>query len=75
MMPTLKRRRALPVRGATGNSGQRCTAVKRILVQESVADRIVPMVLERAKAIRFGDPQDPDTQLGCVIHSQGGRDV
>ncbi|TIW78461.1 MAG: aldehyde dehydrogenase family protein, partial [Mesorhizobium sp.] len=36
----------LAVVGATKNSGQRCTAVKRILVQESVADRFVPLVLE-----------------------------
>ncbi|SPH18466.1 NADP-dependent glyceraldehyde-3-phosphate dehydrogenase [Defluviimonas aquaemixtae] len=61
---------ALAVAGATGNSGQRCTAVKRILVQESVADRFVPMVLKKAKAIRFGDPMDPETQLGCVIHAE-----
>jgi acyl-CoA reductase-like NAD-dependent aldehyde dehydrogenase len=49
----------LAVAGATKNSGQRCTAVKRILCQESVADRFVPMVLERAKKIRYGDPMDP----------------
>ncbi len=63
----------LAVAGATGNSGQRCTAVKRILVQDSVADRFVPMVLEKAKAIRFGDPMDPETQLGCVIHAQAAE--
>jgi acyl-CoA reductase-like NAD-dependent aldehyde dehydrogenase len=61
------------VAGATGNSGQRCTAVKRILVQESVADRFVPLALERAKKLRFGDPMDPDTQLGCVIHAQAAE--
>ena len=63
----------IAVAGATANSGQRCTAVKRILVQESVADRFRPMVLERAKTIRFGDPQDPETQLGCVIHAQAAE--
>jgi putative phosphonoacetaldehyde dehydrogenase len=59
----------IAVAGATGNSGQRCTAVKRILVQESVADELVPLILEKAKAIRFGDPMDADTQLGCVINA------
>ena len=63
----------IAVAGATGNSGQRCTAVKRILVQESVADRFVPKVLEKARAIRFGDPMDPDTQLGCVVHAQAAE--
>ena len=69
----LEKAAALAVAGATGNSGQRCTAVKRILVQESVADRFVPFVLEKAKAIRFGDPMDPETQLGCVIHAQAAE--
>ncbi|NNE79313.1 MAG: phosphonoacetaldehyde dehydrogenase [Silicimonas sp.] len=69
----LEKAATIAVAGATGNSGQRCTAVKRILVQESVADRFVPMVLEKAKAIRFGDPQDPDTQLGCVIHAEAAE--
>ncbi len=64
----LARAAQIAVAGATGNSGQRCTAIKRILVQESVADRLVPMILERAKAIRFGDPMDPATELGCVVH-------
>lgn len=65
----LEKAATIAVAGATGNSGQRCTAVKRILVQESVADRFVPLVLAKAKAIKFGDPQDPETELGCVIHA------
>jgi putative phosphonoacetaldehyde dehydrogenase len=69
----LEKAAALAVAGSCGNSGQRCTAVKRILVQESVADRFVPMVVEKAKAIRFGDPQDPETQLGCVIHAEAAE--
>lgn len=63
----------IAVAGATGNSGQRCTAIKRILVQESVADKFVPLVLEKAKKIKFGDPQDPETELGCVIHAQAAE--
>ncbi|MDC0012310.1 phosphonoacetaldehyde dehydrogenase [Octadecabacter sp.] len=65
----LEKAATIAVAGATGNSGQRCTAIKRILVQESVADRFVPLVLEKAKKIKFGDPQNPETELGCVIHS------
>lgn len=66
----LKKAAELAVLGATKNSGQRCTAVKRILVQQSVADRFVPMVLERAKKIRFGDPMDPETELGTVVDEE-----
>ncbi|MET4805631.1 phosphonoacetaldehyde dehydrogenase [Limibacillus sp. MBR-115] len=63
----------LAVAGATKNSGQRCTAVKRILVQEAVAEAFVPMVLEKAKKIRFGDPMNPDTDLGTVVHEKAAR--
>ena len=60
----------LAVQGATKNSGQRCTAVKRILVMEKVADAFVEKVLAKAKKIKFGDPMDPDTDLGTVVHEQ-----
>jgi putative phosphonoacetaldehyde dehydrogenase len=69
----LARAADLAVAGATKNSGQRCTAVKRILCQESVADRFVPLVLERAKKIRFGDPMAKDTDLGTVVHAQAAE--
>lgn len=63
----------LAIAGATKNSGQRCTAVKRILCQEGVADRFVPMMVERAKAIKFGDPMNPDTDLGTVVHAKAAE--
>ena len=69
----LDRAATIAVAGATGNSGQRCTAIKRILVQDSVADRFVPLVLDKAKRIRFGDPQDPATELGCVISTEAAE--
>jgi len=58
----------LAIAGATKNSGQRCTAVKRILVQEKVADEFVGLLLKRAEAIKYGDPMDPGTDLGTVVH-------
>ena len=63
----------LAAAGATRNSGQRCTAVKRILVQERVADRFVEKVLAKAKAIKFGDPMNPDTDLGTVVHELAAK--
>ena len=64
----LKKAVELAVTGATKNSGQRCTAVKRILCQNKIADRFVEMALERAKQIKFGDPMDMATDLGTVIN-------
>ena len=63
----------LAVAGATKNSGQRCTAVNPILVQESAADRFVPMLLERAKRIRFGDPMNAETDLGTAVHEKAAE--
>jgi putative phosphonoacetaldehyde dehydrogenase len=60
----------LAVQGATKNSGQRCTAVKRILVVESIADAFVDKVLPRAKALKAGDPMDPETDVGTVINER-----
>ncbi|MBL8904766.1 MAG: phosphonoacetaldehyde dehydrogenase [Rhizobiales bacterium] len=63
----------LAVAGSTKNSGQRCTAVKRILVQNRIADKFVALVLEKAKKIKFGDPMDPATDLGCVVHEEAAK--
>ena len=66
----LKKAVDLAVTGATKNSGQRCTAVKRILCQDKVADKFVEMIVARAKKIKFGDPMDLSTDLGTVINSK-----
>jgi aldehyde dehydrogenase (NAD+) len=57
----------LAAAGSYKNSGQRCTAIKRMLVQESVADRFVQLLLEKTKALKYGDPMDPKTDMGTVI--------
>jgi phosphonoacetaldehyde dehydrogenase len=57
----------LAVAGATKNSGQRCTAVKRILVVERVADQFAELALAKAKKLKSGDPADPATDVGTVI--------
>jgi len=58
----------LAVAGATKNSGQRCTAVKRVLCIESVADEFAALVAEKAAKLKYGDPMDPDTDVGTVIN-------
>jgi putative phosphonoacetaldehyde dehydrogenase len=63
----------LAVTGATKNSGQRCTAVKRILVVEKVADEFSKLVLAKAKKLKAGDPMDPATDVGTVIHEGAAK--
>ena len=63
----------LAVTGATKNSGQRCTAVKRILVVNKVADEFSKLVLAKAKKLKAGDPTDPATDVGTVIHEGAAK--
>jgi putative phosphonoacetaldehyde dehydrogenase len=51
----------LAVAGGTKNSGQRCTAVKRV-------DEFAALVAEKAAKLKYGDPMDPDTDVGTVIN-------
>jgi phosphonoacetaldehyde dehydrogenase len=64
----------LAVLGATKNSGQRCTAVKRILCVEAVAEEFSALVLAKAKKLRSGDPMDPTTDVGTVIHEGAAKE-
>jgi len=63
----------LAVAGATKNSGQRCTAVKRVLCVDSVADEFAAMAAEKAARLKYGDPMDPDTDVGTVIHEEAAK--
>ncbi len=57
----------LAAEGAYRNSGQRCTAVKRILVQEGIAPEFTRRLVERTKEYVCGDPMDEATKVGTVI--------
>ncbi len=51
-------------------NGQRCTAGSRLLVQEALYEQLVEAVAARARAIRVGDPLDPETELGPLIRAE-----
>jgi len=53
--------------GAFGSTGQRCTATSRVIVQESIADRFVGMLVERAKKLKVGNGADPATKVGPSV--------
>jgi len=48
------------------NAGQTCEARSRILVQSSIYDRFLNAFVEKAKTLRVGDPEDPQTQVGAI---------
>ena len=57
----------LAVTGSYKNSGQRCTAIKRILVQQSIAEEFVTKLVEKTLGWRYGDPFDTTMDMGTVI--------
>lgn len=57
----------LAAEGCFRNSGQRCTAVKRLLIHEAILDTFTERFVQTSKAYTCGDPIDPDTRVGTVI--------
>jgi len=57
----------LAAEGSFRNSGQRCTAVKRILVHEAIHHAFVEKFVAKAREYVAGDPTDPNTRVGTVI--------
>jgi len=50
-----------------GNAGQDCCARSRIIVERSVYDRFLELLTDATRAVRLGDPESPDTEMGPLI--------
>ncbi|MDE3115321.1 MAG: aldehyde dehydrogenase family protein, partial [Pseudomonadota bacterium] len=61
--------------GVFYNQGEVCTAASRLLVQESVKDRLLERVLKIASEVHAGDPLDPSTKFGALISEQQMKTV
>jgi aldehyde dehydrogenase (NAD+) len=64
----------LAASGSYKNSGQRCTAVKRMLVHRAVAEPFVEKLVALTRAVKYGDPLDPATDMGTVIDEPAARE-
>ena len=54
--------------GAFWSAGQKCTATRRIYVQDSVYDSFRERFLERIGDGKVGDPSDPETEVGPIVN-------
>jgi acyl-CoA reductase-like NAD-dependent aldehyde dehydrogenase len=52
--------------GVFYNAGQCCEARSRILVQETIADEFIELFTSKARKLRVGNPEDPQTQIGAI---------
>ncbi len=67
----------LAVRGilfsAVGTAGQRCTSLRRLIVHESVYDKLLPRLKKAYASVKIGDPRDRRTLVGPLIDEASFR--
>jgi acyl-CoA reductase-like NAD-dependent aldehyde dehydrogenase len=61
--------------GAFWSAGQKCTATRRIFVQEEVYEAFRERLLARVAAGKVGDPADPEVEVGPVVNEGGLEDI
>ena len=61
--------------GAFWSAGQKCTATRRIFVQEEIADEFRQRLLARVETGVVGDPSDPATEVGPLVNQAALDDV
>ena len=61
--------------GAFWSAGQKCTATRRILVQDAVYDDFRERLLGRIAAGKVGDPADPAVEVGPVVNEGAMEEV
>src|SRR5687767_13359698 len=54
--------------GAFGTTGQRCTATSRLLVQEQIHDRLLDLLVDRARGLRLGPGLEDTSEVGPLIN-------
>jgi len=53
--------------GAVGTAGQRCTSIRRVFLQKTIAPRITERLMAAYRQIKVGNPLDPETLMGPLI--------
>lgn len=53
--------------GAFGTAGQRCTATSRLIAVGDAHEKLIGSLVDRARALRLGDPMDPATEVGPLV--------
>jgi acyl-CoA reductase-like NAD-dependent aldehyde dehydrogenase/nicotinamidase-related amidase len=53
--------------GAFEMAGQRCTANRRVIIQEACCEEFIQMLLKATASLKWGDPLDVDTDIGPLV--------
>jgi len=60
--------------GAVGTAGQRCTSTRRLIVHESIYDKVKNSLLKAYKSLKIGDPLDKSIHVGPLIDKNAVND-
>ncbi len=56
--------------GAVGTAGQRCTSTRRLIIHQSIFDKVTSTLIKAYKQISIGNPLDPNVHMGPLIDMQ-----
>ncbi|MFO7712963.1 aldehyde dehydrogenase family protein [Desulfosarcina sp.] len=60
--------------GAVGTAGQRCTSTRRVIIHESIYEKVVASLINAYKSLRIGTPLDPKNHMGPLIDTPAVAD-
>jgi 1-pyrroline-5-carboxylate dehydrogenase len=63
------------VASAFGFQGQKCSACSRVIVDEAIYDKFLPLVAEKTKALRIGSADTADAQIGPVVNESAMKKI
>lgn len=66
---------AAVVASAFGFQGQKCSACSRLIVDAAIYDKFVPMVVEKTKSLRIGEPERAESQVGPVVSEKAMKTI
>jgi aldehyde dehydrogenase (NAD+) len=74
--PNADLKMALPaiVFGAVGTAGQRCTSTRRLIIHESIYDKVKDSLINAYKGLKIGDPLDEKNHVGPLIDTNAVKD-
>lgn len=59
--------------GAVGTAGQRCTSTRRLIIHESIYDKVKGAIVDAYKQLRIGNPLDENNHVGPLIDKEAVR--
>jgi len=61
--------------GAIGTSGQRCTTIRRLIVQKEITDELTKRLIRAYSQVTIGDPLNPKTLMGPLVNERAVNDM